>query len=58
MRGRAAILRTGFWGTMGHRAKGCMQLLLLGVALGGERDRIREEVRAAGHSLRLLLGRR
>ena len=56
VRGRAAILRTGFWGTMGHRAKGCMQLLLLGVALGGERDRIREEVRAAGHSLRLLLG--
>lgn len=58
MRSRAAILRTGFWGTMGHRAKGRMRLLLLGVALGGERDRIREEVRATGHSLRLLLGRR
>ena len=58
MWGGAAILRTGFWGTVGHRAKGCRRLLLLGVALGRETDRMGEEVRAAGHSLRLLLGRR
>lgn len=55
MGGGAAIRRMGFRGAR-HRAEGCRRLLLLRVALGGERDRVREEVGSTGHSLCLLLG--